>query len=256
MYVWTFSTLIIPSEIRIILTWVCWSVLWGRIWKMFCGLLDPHAESMISLANLCLKSQRTHAGQVNLLLLRISFVSRGFVQVNLDLNLCIYLELFCKVLWIVFYYKKKGYVARMYNNLLYMSWFIFGSCLPLPSNTLLGGGFILNSWKFTPLCIYFILQTFFMVKIKWFPTLFGYNIVAREVFKLLSLNIIHCRLIIYNDQPINICVKIHNQNVCPYCSLWNAEIEYRNLLLHWDVGGKVEVAVTVTLRYVRAVINK
>lgn len=90
----------------IILPWVCWSVLRGnlkRVWKTFCGILVLHTESMISLADLRPKSQRIYVGHMNLLLLHISFVSRGFMPVSFDLNLCIHPELlhivFCNVIY-------------------------------------------------------------------------------------------------------------------------------------------------------------
>lgn len=82
---------------------------------------------MISFADLRPKSQRTYVRHTELLLLHISFVSRGFMPVNSDLNLCIHPELLRVVFCIVIYYNDKGYIARIYwlNDLPYVSSFIF-----------------------------------------------------------------------------------------------------------------------------------
>lgn len=77
----------------IILPWVRRSVLRGnlyKVWEMFCGILVLHTESVIRLVDLCPKSQRIYVGHIG----QISFVSRGLLPVNSDLNLCVFPELF------------------------------------------------------------------------------------------------------------------------------------------------------------------
>lgn len=80
---------------------------------------------MISLADLRPESQRTYVGHTNLLLLHISYVSRGFMRVNFDLNLCTHPELLRVVFCIVTYYINKSYIARIYwlSDLPYISKF-------------------------------------------------------------------------------------------------------------------------------------
>lgn len=68
---------------------------------------------MISVADLHPKSQKTYVGHMNLVLIHISFVSKGFMPVNFDLNLHIYCELFfCIVFYSVIYYINK----RLYSQ--------------------------------------------------------------------------------------------------------------------------------------------
>lgn len=70
------------------------------------GILVPHTESAISLADLRPKSRRTYVEHMNLPLLHISFVSRGvFTPVSLDLNLCISPELFHSLFCIMIHHK-------------------------------------------------------------------------------------------------------------------------------------------------------
>lgn len=68
----------------IILPWVRRSVLRGNLLrgfgKRFVGILVPHTESAISLADLRPKSRRTYVEHMNPPLLHISFVSRGFLR--------------------------------------------------------------------------------------------------------------------------------------------------------------------------------
>lgn len=108
----------------IIPPWVRRSVLRGNLLrgfgKRFVGILVPHTESAISLADLRPKSGRTYAEHMNLPLLHISFVSRFFffTPVSLDLNLRICPELFHCLLCITIHHIGKKKKKVIYTDFI------------------------------------------------------------------------------------------------------------------------------------------